>query len=72
MSRDTVSLRDIQAAIRDLKLEISHVLDDHEERIRQSEAFRNRFYGVMGIFTAFMSLAATFIWNRIFGMNNGH
>lgn len=65
----TVSQRDIYNAIKDLRTEILTELRDVRGDVEELKDFRSRFYGVMGVFTAFFSLAATFVWNKIFGIN---
>jgi len=65
MTRDTVSLRDIQQAIRELREELLEPIKDHERRLREHEAFRNRIYGIALLFATVPSLILNFIWNEV-------
>lgn len=66
MSKDIITLRDVRNEIRDLKEDLSEILKDHEVRLREGEGFRNRLYGTASVFTVFVSLAATWLWNKVF------
>jgi hypothetical protein len=65
MSKDTVSLRDIQSAITDLRKELLEPIRDHEVRIRSTEAFQNRVYGIALLFATVPSVVISYIVNSI-------
>ena len=67
MSKDTVSLRDIYDAIEKLEHRIGERFERIEGRVSIIEAFQNKALGVLTIVTAFISVAATYVWNKVTG-----
>jgi hypothetical protein len=66
MSRNTgISLRDVYEVVNRLEEKFDERLADHEMRIRASERFINKALAIAGLGSAFVSLAASYIWEKI-------
>ena len=63
-----ITQRDIYDAIERLEEKMDRKLEKMDGKIDSLENFRDKALGVLTIFSAFVSLGATFIWQKIFGM----
>lgn len=63
--RDDVTLRDIYEAVNRLEDKFDKRLKDVEEDIDKLESFQNKALGVAAVLSSFISLIATFIWNKL-------
>lgn len=61
-------LNDILAITNRMEDKIDRDLDDIRKDIAELKTFQNRALGILSVFTAFVSVIATYIWNKI--MNN--
>lgn len=67
MSKSTVNLRDVYEIAERIEAKFDEKFNDHEKRIRANETFRNRALGITAAFSAFSSLIAAFVWDKIIG-----
>jgi len=65
----SVTLKDVYDIANRIETKFDIKFDDHEKRLRVQENFQTRLMAMGGIFSAFVSLAATFVWQRIFQIN---
>lgn len=61
-------LNDILAITNRMEDKIDRDLDEIRHDIADLKSFQNRALGILSVFTAFVSIVATYIWNKI--MNN--
>lgn len=65
MSNDIVSLRDIYSAIERLEDKIDKRVTPIERDVDDLKAYQNKAMGTLGVLSAFVSLAASYFWNKI-------
>lgn len=74
MSSGSVTLRDVYEIMQRVEDKVDKKIAELEDKIEKQslkidrlEAFNNRTLGVLAVGSAFVSLIATFIWNKIVG-----
>lgn len=74
MTEDRVTLRDVYEIMERVEAKVDKKvtsleasLKEQGEKIDRLEAFSNRALGVLAVGSAFVSLAASWIWTRILG-----
>lgn len=66
-SVDQVSLKDVYEAVNSLENKIGTRIDKIETRVDTLETFRDKTLGMVAVFSAFISLAVNYIWERVIG-----
>lgn len=69
MSSEKITLRDIYDVVNRLEDKVDKRITNVEDDIKELKSFQSRAMGVASVMAAFVSLIATFIWNRITGQN---
>lgn len=64
---DKVTLRDIYDAVGSLEAKIDRRIVKIEDEVADTRAFQNKAIGVLGIASAFVSVSASYIWNKFIG-----
>lgn len=64
---DKVTLRDLMNAINRVDEKMDRKFEGLESRVRVMENFRSSAMGVIAVASAFFSVAATYIWNKVIG-----
>lgn len=68
MSSDKVTLRDIYDLLDRLETKIDKRVEKIETDIEDIRAFQNKALGILGIAATFISLSATYVWNKVIGV----
>jgi hypothetical protein len=69
MNTEKITLRDIYDVVNRLEDKVDKRITTVESEIKEMKSFQNRVMGVASVMAAFVSLLATFIWNRITGQH---
>lgn len=69
MSDEKITLRDIYKVVERVEDKMDARLKEVENDLDSVKAFQNRTLGIASVFATFVSLAATYIWNKIIGNN---
>lgn len=67
MSDEKVTLRDIYRAVERVEDKMDKRIETLEKDVDSLKAFQNRTLGIAGLFATVVSLASTYIWNKITG-----
>lgn len=65
MANERVTLREVYDIVERIEGKFDKRFNDHEQRIRANEGWKNRAIGVAGILSAFVSIMASWLWNAI-------
>lgn len=64
---NNVTLKDVYDAVNRLEDKFEKRIKPIETDVNELQKFQNRAMGVLTVFSTFIGLIATFVWNRIIG-----
>lgn len=67
MARAIITLQDVYNVVNRLEDKMDTRLKEIERRQDDQDNFRNKTMGVLGVFSVFVNLAATWIWGKVLG-----
>lgn len=69
MSGDNPTVRDLWNLSKEINAKIDEKFDKFDKRLAHVEAWQWKASGVIAVFTTFVSVAVSYIWNRVIGSN---
>lgn len=61
----SITLKDVYEVVNRLETKFDERYERIESRVTKLETFQNKALGILSVATMFLTLAATYVWNRL-------